>query len=158
MGDRDRDLAGRAVLHLSQEASMTIADLQRLQDTHPSFSSAKWETVAPALSLEADLDLTQFKLDSLVVPTAFLPPSFHRELMKKASLWLDVYWEPWGQVRGRTRAPSGSGSHTQASDMSVSNLYAVVCSNLRLICWSPRRQAQNTEFSCSITLSCLSLR
>jgi hypothetical protein len=96
-----RDLAGRAILHLSQEANMTIADLQRLKGTHPSFSSAKWDTVAPSLSLEADLDLDQ--LDRLVVPTAFLPPSFHRELMKKASLWLDVYQEPWSQVREEAR-------------------------------------------------------
>jgi hypothetical protein len=81
---------------------MTIADLQRLKGTHPSFSSAKWETVAPSLYLEADLGLDQ--LDPVVVPTAFLPPSFHRELMKNASILLDVYQEPWSQVREEARA------------------------------------------------------
>jgi hypothetical protein len=93
-----RDLAGLAILHLSQEAAMTIADLQA---THPSFSAAKWETVAPSLSLRADLGLDQ--LDPFIVPTALLPPSFHRELMKHASLWLDVYQEPQSQVREEAR-------------------------------------------------------
>jgi hypothetical protein len=96
-----RDLAGLAILHLSQEADMTMADLQKLQATHPSFSTAKWETVAPSLSLRADLGLDQ--LDPFIVPTAFLPPSFHRELMKNASLWLDVYQEPQSQVREEAR-------------------------------------------------------
>ena len=96
-----RDLAGRAILRLSQEASITLADLQRLKSTHPSFSSAKWETVAPTLSLNADLGLDQ--LNPLVVPNAFLPPSFHRELMKNALQWLDVYQEPLSQVREEAR-------------------------------------------------------
>ena len=35
------DLAGLAILHLSQEARMTIADLQKLKASSPSFSAAK---------------------------------------------------------------------------------------------------------------------
>jgi len=79
------DLAGLAILHLSQEARMTIADLQKLKASSPSFCAAKWETVAP-------LDISQ--LDPFTVPIAILPPSFHRDLMKNALRWMDVYQEP----------------------------------------------------------------
>ena len=60
---------------------MTIADLQKLKASSPSFS-AKWETVAPALGLRADLDIAQ--LNPFTIPIAILPPSFHRDLMKNA--------------------------------------------------------------------------
>jgi hypothetical protein len=92
-----KDLAGLAILHLSQEASMTIADLQKLKDTSPSFSATKWETVASSLSLRPDLSIEQ--LERFTVPIAILPPSFHRELMKNASQWMDVYQEPPSQVK-----------------------------------------------------------
>jgi hypothetical protein len=80
---------------------MTIADLQKLKATSPSFSAAKWETVARSLSLRGDLGVRQ--LDPFTVPIAILPPSFHRELMKNASRWMDVYQEPINQVREEAR-------------------------------------------------------
>ena len=83
------DLAGLAILHLSQEARMTIADLQKLKAISPSFS-AEWETVAPSLDLRADVGI--YQLDPFTVPIAILPPSFHRELMKNSSQWMDVIW------------------------------------------------------------------
>jgi hypothetical protein len=86
------DLAGLAILHLSQEARMTIADLQKLKASSPSFCATKWETVAPALGLRTDLDIAQ--LDPFTIPIAILPPSFHRDLMKNALQWMDVYQEP----------------------------------------------------------------
>jgi hypothetical protein len=86
------NLAGLTILHLSQEARMTIADLQKLKASSPSFCAAKWETVAPALGLRADLDISQ--LDPFTIPIAILPPSFHRDLMKNALRWMDVYQEP----------------------------------------------------------------
>jgi hypothetical protein len=51
------DLAGLAILHLSQKARMTIADLGKLKASGPSFCAAKWETVAPAVGLRADLGI-----------------------------------------------------------------------------------------------------
>jgi hypothetical protein len=86
----DRDLAGLAMLPLF-----------KLKATHPSFSAAEWETVAPSLSLRPDLGVDQ--LDLFTVPVAFLLPSFHRELMKNASRWMDVYQEPLAQVREESR-------------------------------------------------------
>jgi len=96
-----KDLAGLAVLHLAQEASMTIADLQKLKASTPSFSAAKWGTVAPDLGLRPDLDIQQ--LDRFTIPIAILPPSFHRGLMKNASRWMDVYQEPPSHMREESR-------------------------------------------------------
>jgi len=94
-------LAGLAILHLSQEARMTIADLQKLKASSPSFCAAKWETVAPALGLRADLDIGQ--LVPFTVPIVILPPSFHRDLMKNALQWMDVYQEPPSHKREESR-------------------------------------------------------
>ena len=72
---------------------MTIADLGKLKAGDPSFCAAKWETVAPASGLRADLGIDQ--LNRFTVPLiAILPPSFHRELMKNSLRWMDVYQEP----------------------------------------------------------------
>lgn len=115
------DLAGLAILHLSQEARMTIADLQKLKASSPSFCAAKWETVAPALGLRADVDIAQ--LDPFTVPIAMLPPSFHRDLMKNALRWMDVYQEPPSHKREETRVRLLEGVRT-------SNFLYVNLSNL----------------------------
>lgn len=115
------DLAGLAILHLSQEARMTIADLQKLKASSPSFCAAKWETVAPALGLRADVDIAQ--LDPFTVPIAMLPPSFHRDLMKNALRWMDVYQEPPNHKREETRVRLLEGVRT-------SNFLYVNLSNL----------------------------
>ena len=99
--DGGDDLAGLAILHLTQEARMTIADLRKLKAVSPSFCAAKWETIAPALGLRADVDITQ--LDTFTIPHALLPPSFHRDLMKNALQWMDVYQEPASQQREEAR-------------------------------------------------------
>lgn len=95
------DLAGLAILHLSQEARMTMADLQKLKASSPSFCAGKWETVAPALGLRADLDIGQ--LNPFTVPIAILPPLFHRDLMKNALRWMDVCQEPPSPKREEAR-------------------------------------------------------
>lgn len=95
------ELARLAILHLFQEAGMTIADLQKLKTSRPSFSAAKWKTVAPSLGLRSDVDI--YQLDPFTVPIAILPPSFHRELMKNASRWMDIYQEPPNHVREEAR-------------------------------------------------------
>lgn len=95
------DLAGLASLYLAQETRMTIADFQKLKASSPSFSATNWETVAPSLGLRADLGIDQ--LEPFTVPIAILPPSFHRELLKNASQWMDVYQEPPYYVQEEAR-------------------------------------------------------
>ena len=91
-----------ARLHLSQEARMTLTDLQKLKAScSPSFCAAKWETVAPALGLRADLDIAQ--LDPFTIPIAILPPSLHRDLIKNALKWMDVHQEPPSHKREEAR-------------------------------------------------------
>ena len=80
---------------------MTIADLQKLKASSPSFCAAKWETVAPALGLRADPDIAQ--LDPFTILIAILPPSFHHDLMKNALQWMDVYQEPPNHKREEAR-------------------------------------------------------
>ena len=100
--DGGNTLAGLAILHLAQEAGMTIAELQKLMASPgPSFSDAKWETVAPALGLRADLGVEQ--PEPFTVPIDILPPSFHRELMKNISRWMDVYQESPSRRREESR-------------------------------------------------------
>lgn len=65
-----------------------ILDPEKLKAITPSFCVTKWETAAPALGLRADLGIHQ--LNRSTIPIAILPPSFHRELMKKALRWLRV--------------------------------------------------------------------
>jgi len=102
LDDGGNKLAGLAILHLAQEAGMTITELQKLMASPgPSFSDAKWETVAPALGLRADFGVEQ--LEPFTVPIAILPPSFHRELMKNVSRWMDVYPEPPSRRREESR-------------------------------------------------------
>jgi len=84
----------------SQAAHLTIADLKKLNSSF-SFSAAMWESVAPSLGLRADLGIEQ--LDTFTIPIAVLPPSFHRELMKNASQWMDVYQEPPSHMREESR-------------------------------------------------------
>jgi len=76
---------------------------KKLKASSPSLCASKWETVAPALGLRADLDIAQ--LDSFTIPIAILPPSFHRDLMKNALQWMDVYQEPASHKRKQARVP-----------------------------------------------------
>ena len=86
------NLAGLAIVYHFVEARMTITDLQKLKARSPSSCVAKWEAIAPAPGLRADLDIDQ--LDLFTVPIAILPPSIHRESMKNATRWMGVYQEP----------------------------------------------------------------
>jgi hypothetical protein len=81
----------KASLTMAYLGGLTIPDLQAMSETVPAFNNARWEKIAPEFGLEVDKDMTQFKL--FTVPRAFLPPSFHREVMKNSAWWLDVYQE-----------------------------------------------------------------
>jgi hypothetical protein len=81
----------QASLTVAHLGGLTISDLQAFSEMVPTFNKAQWEKIAPQFGLEVDKDMTQLKL--FTVSHAFLPPSFHREVMKNAAWWLDVYQE-----------------------------------------------------------------
>jgi hypothetical protein len=89
--DGGRARVAKAALTVAYLGGLTIPDLQTFGETVPPFSKAHWEKIAPQFGLAADKDMTQLKL--FCVPRAFLPPSFHREVMKNSASWLDVYQE-----------------------------------------------------------------
>ena len=93
----------KASLTMAYLGGLTIPDLQAFSDTVPPFSKARWEGVAPQFGLEVDKDMDQLEL--FTVPRAFLPPSFHRDVMKNSAQWLDVYQETGhhGQEAARVR-------------------------------------------------------
>ncbi|KAF9516755.1 hypothetical protein BS47DRAFT_1380783 [Hydnum rufescens UP504] len=95
------DLVGRGILRIVHDSGMTAAALLRLEKKNPSFSAAKWASIVPSLGLRDDLGISQ--LETLTIPQAILPPSFHRQLMKNSSQWIDVYQEPENHHREEAR-------------------------------------------------------
>ena len=86
-----RTRVAKASLTVAYLGGLTISDLQAFSETVPGFSKPRWEKVAAQFGLEVDKGMPQLK--SFAVPRAFLPPSFHREVMKHSAQWLDVYQE-----------------------------------------------------------------
>jgi hypothetical protein len=85
------DLAAKAILDLARNAGLTLKDLKKAKETLPVFASTTWENVAPKFGLDPSNDADQ--LDTFSVPHAFLPPSFHKNVMTASAQWLDVYQE-----------------------------------------------------------------
>jgi hypothetical protein len=95
------DLIADAIWELADEAKLTSTDLKRRKGKLASFSNASWEEVAPKFDLDP---LRGFKqLDTFSFPIASLPPSFHREVMRVSTKWLDVYQERDAQNREAAR-------------------------------------------------------
>jgi hypothetical protein len=86
-----QDLAAKAILHLAHTANLSLTDLKRAKESHPTFSSARWEDVAGKLGLDPSRDA--YQLPSFSIRRAFLPPSFHKDIMVASAQWLDVYQE-----------------------------------------------------------------
>jgi hypothetical protein len=99
--DDGRTRLAQASLTMAQLGGLTIPDLRAISETVPAFNKAQWEKVAPQFDLEADKDMTQLGL--FAISRAFLPPSFHREVMRNASWWLDVYQETGVHTREAAR-------------------------------------------------------
>lgn len=78
-------VAIRELIHL---LDMDISDLKDGQD-NPSFSAATWKVTAPQFDLDPARGIAQ--LEKFEVPSAILPPSFHREVMTASLKWIDVY-------------------------------------------------------------------
>jgi len=83
------DLAGLAIL---AGDTYDHSGSPETEGQQPIFLCRQGETVAPALGLRVDVDIAQ--LDPFTVPIAVLPPLLHRDLMKNALRWMDVYQEP----------------------------------------------------------------
>jgi len=96
-----RARVAKASLTVAYLGGLTIPDLQAFSETVPAFNKARWEEIAPQFGLEVDKDMTQLKL--FTVSRAFLPPSFHREVMKNSAWWLDVYQETGSHSREAAR-------------------------------------------------------
>jgi hypothetical protein len=124
------DLLGRGILHIVHNSGMTLASLRKLEKKSPSFSAAKWESIVPSFGLSGDHGMSQ--LEIFTIPQAILPPSFHRELMKNSSRWLDVYREPENHEReeARVRVLEAVRSLTSSyvSTSNSSQWYVPVCS------------------------------
>ena len=161
------NLAGLAIVYLFVEARMTITDLQKLKARSPSSYVAKWEAIAPAPGLRADLDIDQ--LDLFTVPIAILPPSIHRESMKNATRWMGVYQEPPShtQEEARVRLLGAVRVFNLLHVHLLSSAQSVRCS---MIAWSTGPKLQclrhqkhsagklNMNISCSVISSYLSSR
>ncbi|KAK2459801.1 hypothetical protein APHAL10511_008233 [Amanita phalloides] len=86
-----RDLATAVVWDIADRTGLTLRELKKHKPAAPSFSNASWQAVASSFDLVPSLSVRQLPI--FTFPIASLPPSFHREVMKASSKWLDVYQE-----------------------------------------------------------------
>ncbi|KAF5386868.1 hypothetical protein D9615_002081 [Tricholomella constricta] len=87
--DGGRDLVAKALVSISTLAGLTDADIKKVSETVPAFAEATWDKVARDFGLDIDKDI--YQLNGFNVPLVSLPPSFHKEVMRNAAQWLDVY-------------------------------------------------------------------
>jgi hypothetical protein len=92
---------GEFILDMARNESLTLQDLKALTDKLPAFASADWEKVALTFGLDPTVD--KYQLPPFSIPHAYLPPSFHRRVMKDSMQWLDVYQERGSQKREAAR-------------------------------------------------------
>jgi hypothetical protein len=96
-----REDVGEVILDMMRHENLTLEDLKVLSQKLPSFARAEWKKVAPSLGLDSGFDKYQFK--PLSLPHAYLPPLFHKRVMKDSMQWLDVYRERGIQSREAAR-------------------------------------------------------
>lgn len=89
------------VLDIVRNEHLTLQDLIALTEKLPVFDSARWEEVALTLGLDPAID--KYQLPPFSIPYAYLPPSFHKRVMKDSVQWLDIYKERGSQNRGNAR-------------------------------------------------------
>jgi hypothetical protein len=137
-----RARVAQAALTLAYLGGLTIPELQTFSETVPAFNKARWEKIAPEFGLDVDKDMTQLKLFS--VPRAFLPPSFHRKVMKNSAWYLDVYQETGSHSREAARVRLMDAVSTWSSRWELPEVFciSVACTRLcfvpRSCRWSPR--------------------
>lgn len=84
------------ILDMMQCGNLTIEDLEQLS-TEQDRTKWDYEKVALSFGLYPTLHRSQFQRFS--TPHAYLPPSFHKRVMKDSIQWLDVYQEDGTQNR-----------------------------------------------------------
>jgi len=84
---RAQQLGGEEAAFATVHEMIDVSELQG-RDI-PSFPGATWKAVAPQFDLDPNRGINQ--LERFEVPSAILPPSFHREVMIESLKWLDVY-------------------------------------------------------------------
>jgi hypothetical protein len=82
---------GEFILDMARNERLTLQDLEALTEKLPAFASAEWEKVALTFGLDPTVD--KYQLPPFSIPHAYLPPSFHRRVIKDSIQWLDVYQE-----------------------------------------------------------------
>jgi hypothetical protein len=92
---------GEFPLEMAREERLTLTQLKAMKEKLPAFASAEWEKFALAFDLQPTQD--KYQLGSFTVPHAYLPPSFHKRVMRDSVQWLDVYQERGSQKRGAAR-------------------------------------------------------
>jgi hypothetical protein len=89
------------ITDLARVGNLTDEDLKTLLDEPPSSPKIEWEKVAPSFGLDPSID--KYQLKPFSIPHAYLPPSFHKRVMKDSIQWLDVYLERGSQKGGASR-------------------------------------------------------
>lgn len=77
-----------AIREMIRLLDVDTSDLNNVYDK-PSFSAATWNVTAPQFDLNPARGINQ--LEKFEVPSATLPPSFHRDVMTASLKWIDVY-------------------------------------------------------------------
>ena len=90
-----------SILSMARTADLTLEDLETLTEKPQPFAESEWEKVAPSFDLNPTLD--KYQIRSFAIPQAYLPPSFHKEVMKDSLQLLDVYQERGSSKRGVAR-------------------------------------------------------
>ena len=86
---------------LSTEGKIPTSQIKKAKLDLPSFSSTRWNKLAPTFGLP--FHLTMASIDSFSVESLLLPSSFHETTVEEAWRILDVFQEPISQYRGETR-------------------------------------------------------
>ena len=86
------------IMDMARDGNLTDEDLKTLLDELPSFPKTEWEKVA--LLFDLDPSISKYQLQPFSIPHAYLPPSFHKRVMKDSIQWLNVYLERGSQREG----------------------------------------------------------
>jgi hypothetical protein len=74
---------GEFILDLARNEHLTLQDRKAVDEKLPSFANAEWEKVARKFGL--DPGVGKYQLPPFSIPHAYLPPSFHRRVMKDST-------------------------------------------------------------------------
>lgn len=82
---------GEFISDMVKKEVLTPEEVEELTDRLPSLPKSEWEKVALEFDLNPTMD--KYQLQPFSIPHAYLPPSFHKRVMRNSIQWLDVYQE-----------------------------------------------------------------